>query len=689
MIIQDFKICNPQDKKYTEPSGESIPIASIPNHSWVNAGCTLMSVALVLQHSVAQDAPGAAAAGAGGYDLRTPIGAHHRRVACEVPTPDTNGNIVPQLRWYTMLETGLNYQENGIWLPSEAQVVPCPEGAAAIKGQQKITFAHNIAQRGAIRITGSEGTIIKNNPVGLYFHDRRSGDSVRLATIRPTVGVIIPPNQVLYRDAFEGLRADLLYTYQKDQFEADVILRERPREPETFGMSSGTTDVEMLTEFLDSPEPSKHRTQYRQLGLKEGGETNSMEEIANDDIAFAEIQFKVGQAFSEKERRNTQSATPVRKTWETLGQRSVLREQLEFDAVRTAFAALPRNELPRATIVQAGIDLPVTHGVEPHAVQVMQLGELAQEDGFVIDYTTLSGSMGSFTFQASETYFVTNTFMVNGSSSCTFNSGAVIKFADTAEFLVAGNPAVSGAGATFTSMHDNSVGLPIAGSNGQPTQKAFTAFWFYYIDNSRSLSNHTIKYAGTAVKASANAGSGVQHAVQSMTLLNCGTGLSSHRNDSGTQFLINASQIGTCEVTNLVGGITNQTVLSAHNTCPTITLTSSTTTHEDVPLDLHFTVSDDTSPAASLVVEGDGEAESPWVPLAWTPELLGVAASSNTMRFIPALDSSGTGKWRVSATDTNGLTRVLHFDATVESVNDASTIGAMSAPRLALGLQQV
>jgi hypothetical protein len=48
--------------------------------------------------------------------------------------------------------------------------------------------------------------------------------------MKESEGVIIPPAQSrVYRDAFDSIRADVLYTYETGRFEADVILRERPR----------------------------------------------------------------------------------------------------------------------------------------------------------------------------------------------------------------------------------------------------------------------------------------------------------------------------------------------------------------------------------------------------------------------------------------------------------------------------
>ncbi len=53
------------------------------------------------------------------------------------------------------------------------------------------------------------------------------------------------------------MRADILYTYQKGRFEADVILRERPPAPDAFGLNNQTTMLEMATELTETTEPKK------------------------------------------------------------------------------------------------------------------------------------------------------------------------------------------------------------------------------------------------------------------------------------------------------------------------------------------------------------------------------------------------------------------------------------------------
>ncbi|MCI0538036.1 MAG: hypothetical protein L0Z50_22700 [Verrucomicrobiales bacterium] len=84
-----------------------------------------------------------------------------------------------------------------------------------------------------------------------------------LGTVRQSVkGRLLPPNQVLYPNAFDGgIEADVLLVWRHNAFLHDVVLRSRPELPE--GMNPQTTQLEIVTEFVDSTEPLLNPQQVR------------------------------------------------------------------------------------------------------------------------------------------------------------------------------------------------------------------------------------------------------------------------------------------------------------------------------------------------------------------------------------------------------------------------------------------
>ena len=197
----------------------------------------------------------AAAGKAPEYDMSVPVGPNHRRVDTTVMVKDASGNLVPKRTQYVEVGGNLNYWKDGEWKRSEEKIVPHPRGAAALDGAYQVIFAKTINQEGAIEVTQPDGQKISSHPLALYYFDRSDGKSVLLSGMKNAVGEIIPPNRVIYRDAFESIRADIIYIYKMGRFEADVILRESPAAPEFFGLDSDSTVLEMATEFIIGQEP--------------------------------------------------------------------------------------------------------------------------------------------------------------------------------------------------------------------------------------------------------------------------------------------------------------------------------------------------------------------------------------------------------------------------------------------------
>lgn len=169
---------------------------------------------------------------------------------------DSQGNITYQTnQGYVELATGLNHLVNGQWVASSENIAISADGgsASATNGQHQVYFPGDI-YNGVIKLVTPDGKTLQSQPIGLSYFD--SSNSVLLAELTNSTGQILPSgNQVLYPDAFTGLNADLLYTYTKSGFEQDVVLRAQPPSPTAFGLKLKTARLEVLTEFIASPQP--------------------------------------------------------------------------------------------------------------------------------------------------------------------------------------------------------------------------------------------------------------------------------------------------------------------------------------------------------------------------------------------------------------------------------------------------
>ena len=168
------------------------------------------------------------------------------------------GEVKPVKHGYTELADGLNFKDpqTGQWTPSKDEIEAYAKGAIARHGPYQVIFANNLNSAGSIDVRTADGKRLRSNILGLAYYDRSSGKSILIAQVQDSTGELISANQTLYPDAFQGVKADVRYTYKKGSFEQDVILREQPPTPETYGLNSETTEMQVLTEFINSPTPT-------------------------------------------------------------------------------------------------------------------------------------------------------------------------------------------------------------------------------------------------------------------------------------------------------------------------------------------------------------------------------------------------------------------------------------------------
>src|SRR5437867_3466480 len=62
-------------------------------------------------------------------------------------------------------------------------------------------------------------------------------------------------DEVIYPDAFSDFQADVIYQNRVDRLEQMVILRQQLPSPAVWGLSEESSFFQVLTEFIDPPEP--------------------------------------------------------------------------------------------------------------------------------------------------------------------------------------------------------------------------------------------------------------------------------------------------------------------------------------------------------------------------------------------------------------------------------------------------
>lgn len=428
---------------------------------------------------------------------------------------------------YVETATGLNYLDpgSGQWLPAKEEIDGYPGGGIATNGQTTVIFENNANTAVAVDMAVG-GKRWQSHVIGLSYLDLATGSNVLIAEVLDCQGVIVPPNSVVYQSAFTDFKADLVYNYTKAGLSQWVVLRERPPLPENYGLSSASTVLQVLTEFVASPQPNVRQNEVPSIA---GGT------LSDQNLDFGVMSIGPGQAFATGE--DPLAGIPVAKQWAVLDGRTVLAE-----SIRVADAAGQLDQLPLpAQASVAPVPGSIRHIVSAkrllpgprfasttrEEMKVAQLPLRQRGRGFTIDYTTISTSQTNYDFQANLTYYLSGNCSLFGTNNI-FEGGVVLKFASNVTLTV--NSPVTWLGGDYRpvvmlSKDDNSAGDTISGSTGAPKTNFYAAAALFYNATAAGtnlvLKGLRVLNAQTAVAISG----GTNHSLTDVQIVNCRSGL--------------------------------------------------------------------------------------------------------------------------------------------------------------------
>ena len=401
-----------------------------------------------------------------------------------------DGSVVTKKNHYTELATGLHYQNaQGQWVESQEVIEPFSGGAIARQGRYQVIFANNLISAGSIDQQTPDGKRIRSNVLGLRYFDSATGSSALIAQVKDSQGQLISSNQVLYPDAFVGVKADVRYTYRRGSFEQDIILRGQPPTPESFGLNSQTTDLQVMTEFVNPPEAVVKPAQRKTTGQ------------ADHSISWGAMRIVHGKAFDLGETANAKALVSVAKQYVKTEGRDILLESVPLGKIRKSLSKLPlqanaNDNLPKTA--SKVMVLPKMQAAKA-SPRPMKLAAVAMPRfGYVLDYVEINSDQDWFTFQADNTYYISAE--AHFSDDTIFEGGTVIKFATNGQIDVDNmvcktapyRPAI------FTSKDDDTVGQHITGSTGTPSTGGRGGSGPTYINFNGSASPEYVRmsYAG-------------------------------------------------------------------------------------------------------------------------------------------------------------------------------------------------
>lgn len=478
---------------------------------------------------------------------------------------DPTGSQWVETNRFTVLENCLHYRDQDEWRLSEDLIEVFPDGAAALRGPNKAIFSHDINAEAVFDIETSAGERIRGGVRAIQLSDFATGQSMVIATIKESAqGVLLPPNQILYEDAFDGIAADVLLDWKHNIFSHDVVLKERPVLPK--GWDAANVRLEVVTEFFVDAEPEL-RTQRA-----EG------DDALEDDLVidFGAMEIVMGKAFAIPEEGAVNlggfadDGVPVLKQWWSGDDgRRFLVESVAWRDVESQFQDVAAAESPKdSPVLPRAVAMARVARAKPRVVEAIETAQWTYSPrGYVIDFVTIPDQGTPNTLLSGETYYVKTSYY-NG-NAVTFQPGCVVKFKENAYALLYGSvafPATNQAMAVFTSRNDDEYGSIIqnapgesgTGSNGDPTlHRAAKALWIYFVSFSTEIRAAQIRWAKTGVRYDRNAGQ-----TQTHYLRHC---IFEHIRGSGTMGVdgtsyLSVSNLRSCDVSNPVVAMTRDCI---------------------------------------------------------------------------------------------------------------------------------
>src|SRR2546429_511363 len=382
---------------------------------------------------------------------------------------------------FTELATGLNYfnPDSHQWEESQPRFEVLKSGyAVSRKTQHQLIVYGNLNTQVAVDVQTPDNKRLQSHVLGLAYFDPVSGKNVLIAEVKDCIGELAAPNQIIFPDAFTDFRADYRLTLTRDGLEADVILREQPPAPESFGLPPETTQLQILTEFMNPPTPTE-------VTAAVPPSTNGVPEsfavgpnLTDQRLSIGVMAFERGRAFDLGDAGTGPAGAadeegPVGQSWEKMqGPNGELRDFL-IESVNY-FSIYPQlQQLPQPIIKQASNQKAKTRRVAmntkerqlpaaPSARKEKKSFKVAQakssEPGFVVDYVLLSSTSNQI-FQSDSTYYVSGTATLSGVTI--LEGGTVIKYTNNAEVRISGVLSCQAAPyrlAILTSKDDDTVG---------------------------------------------------------------------------------------------------------------------------------------------------------------------------------------------------------------------------------------
>jgi len=390
-------------------------------------------------------------------------GPHHRTWENTVTEMLPSGRQAQRTTSFVELASGMHYLKDGAYHESSDEIELFQDGAVARQGAHQIIFSPNFNTAGVIDLLTPDGKRLHSHILGLGVYDTATGRSTLIAEPHDSIGELHPPNEIVYRRAFDGVAADVLYRNTKASFAQDVVILEQIQLPE--GFDPETTRLEVWTEFLEAPTVSK--------------DTDTRYGATDENLDFGAMQIGPGSVFSVADNGTITRGSSTVKRWLTTEGRTFLVEAVPFQLVAEELQALPppnqqaanakskRWQVAKVTPDQRPFPAALQARTKQPGQKIQTANLPRAKRGLVLDYD-LTANMTNWTFRADYTYYVSGPVNLYGTNNV--EGGVVFKMAPTnnAQIIVNGQLKMNTAPyrpVTITARDDHSIGTQIGSAS--------------------------------------------------------------------------------------------------------------------------------------------------------------------------------------------------------------------------------
>ncbi len=505
----------------------------------------VLSIAATL--SVSSGYPQEAAFGTA-VPIPTEIGPNYRSwIAPKGAVLQNNAPVAPDIGSgmgkVVEIATGMNYWDGQAWVKSDPVFDLAADGFSAPRVQDPVFISANLNQIEAVTLVTPDGLVLKSTPVAIGLYNAASGDTLMVGTIKDCSGVLVGNDTIVFKDAFDGVCANIVYVLTQGSFEQDVVFTGR-FDPRSYGFPVETTQVQIYTEFYETPNPDKMR---RPLYVEKDEAVRKQmvtPDLVDEVLGFGEFVIGPGRVFTDATQANPSGRlSPTAKELRAIDGRTFLIESVRYKGIQQAMDALPDcavqgaaapSKLRRADL--RGIHIPKPsplHAKTKPRKEELHAGQqkFNPHAGVVIDYLgTIGGTMtGATVFRGDTTYLVSSTVYCNGPT--TIEGGAVFKYkSNTAIYLYSTLTRTTSAyrEAIFTAVDDDSVGesmeeYPNSGYTGTISSVGY-ALPALYLRDTETFSYFRFSYAKEAVRYECFADYGILTIMHSQ-FVNCVRGI--------------------------------------------------------------------------------------------------------------------------------------------------------------------